>query len=69
MFGIIKSMSHRKLLRQHKNRSLDLNVFIISNVQFFLRVRKGTESWNTYPLKEKVKTLSECLYFGRRLQL
>ena len=50
MFGVIQGMSHRKLLRQHKNWSLDLNVFIIPNVQFFLRVRKGTESWNTYPL-------------------
>lgn len=58
MFSVIQSMSHRKLLRQHKNRSLDLNIFIISNVQFFLRVCKGTESWNTYSLKERVTTLS-----------
>lgn len=53
MFGVIKSMSHRKLLRQYKNRPLDLNIFIISNVQLFLRVGKDTKPWNTNPLQEK----------------
>ena len=53
MFGVIKSMSHRKFLRQYKNRSLNLNVLIISNVQLFLWVGKDTKPWNTHPLQEK----------------
>lgn len=52
MFGVIKSVSHRKLLGQHENWSLDLDVFIISNVQLFLRVGEDTEAWHTYTLQE-----------------
>lgn len=55
MFGVIKRVSHRKLLRQNKNRPLNLNVFIVSDVQLFLRVGEDTKTWNTHPLQEKLR--------------
>ena len=61
MFGVIKSVSHRKLLGQHENWSLDLNVFIISNVQLFLRVGEDTEAWHTYTLQETEDSLRPFL--------
>lgn len=53
MFGIVERVSHRKFLRQDKNRSLDLNVLVVSDVQLFLRVSEGSKPWNTHTLSEK----------------
>lgn len=65
MFGVIERMSHCKLLRQNKNRSLDLNIFVVSNVQLFLWVGEGSKPRNTHPLLEKsIQLLSVCSWLS-----
>jgi len=69
MFGVIKRMSHRKLLRQNKNRSLNLNILIVSDIQLFLRKGKDSKPWNTHPLQEKTRRHFMSVYDGRQLLL